>query len=84
MRNISEHTFAQNVAEQLQKVVDDGEPIIIQTHQGKNLVILAESDYQALRATLREFASPTNIERLDRIIARLEDKGDLDNEMSDA
>ena len=40
--------------------------------EGKDVVVLPINDYNALRATLQEFASPQNIERLDKAIAKLE------------
>ncbi|HAA15056.1 MAG TPA: prevent-host-death protein [Cytophagales bacterium] len=72
MRNTSQEIFEQKVVEELSEVVSQGEPLLVSRPDGKNVVVLAESDYDALRATLREFASPQNIERLDRAIAKLE------------
>ncbi|MEL6534659.1 MAG: type II toxin-antitoxin system Phd/YefM family antitoxin [Bacteroidota bacterium] len=72
MRSTTLQNFEQHVAEEIDQVVGQGEPLLISRPDGKNVVVLAESDYDALRATLREFASPQNIERLDRAIAKLE------------
>jgi len=72
MRSTSLENFEQHVTEEINQIVDQGEPLIVSRKDGKNVVVLAEADYNALRATLQEFASPQNIERLDRAIAKLE------------
>ena len=72
MRSLSQEEFKNSVDQSLEEVTQEGEPLRVSRSEGKDVVVLPINDYNALRATLQEFASPQNIERLDKAIAKLE------------
>ena len=64
MSTISYHAARENLAQTLDRVCDDHEPVVITRQKQRSVVILSLEDYQALEETAYLLKSPTNARRL--------------------
>ncbi len=71
MKTISYKEFQTEMAQTLQRVVDDHSPIVITQANGRAAVLMSLEDFNAYEATRYLAASPRNAERLNRSIAQI-------------
>jgi antitoxin YefM len=72
MDTISYSAFRTHLAETLDKVNDDHQPILITRQNGKHVIVMSLEDFHAYEATAYLMASPKNAERLNQAIAEVE------------
>ena len=70
-----------NLAQTMNRVCDDHEPIIITRKTDQAVVMLSLEDYNALQETAYLLRSPTNARRLLESIAELEGGGGAEREL---
>jgi antitoxin YefM len=64
--------FRKNLAQSLNKVSDDAEIVVVSRSKGKNVVVMALDEYNAIQETLHLTKSTANRKRLDAAIAEME------------
>jgi len=66
--------FRKNLTKSLNKVNDDAEIVVVSRSKGKNVVVMALEEYNAIQETLHVVKSVSNRNRLDKAIEEM-DKG---------
>ena len=69
--------FRKNLTKSLNKVNDDAEIVVVSRSKGKNVVIMALEEYNAIQETLHVVKSVSNRNRLDKAIEEM-DKGQFE------
>ncbi len=64
--------FRKNLTRSLNKVNDDAEIVVVARSRGKNVVVMALEEYNAIQETLHITKSAANCKRLDSAIAEME------------
>ncbi len=64
--------FRKNLTKSLNKVNDDAEIIVVSRSKGKNVVVMALEEYNALQETLHVTRSASNRKRLEEAITEME------------
>ena len=64
--------FRKNLAENLNKVNDDAEIVVVSRRKGKNVVVMSLEEYNSIQETLHITSSAANRKRLDSAIAEME------------
>ena len=78
MKAISYTAVRSNLAQTMEHLCDDHEPIVITRKNERSVVMLSLEDYQALEETSYLLRSPKNMKRLIESISQLEKgKGSL-------
>jgi antitoxin YefM len=72
MQIINYSNLRQNLANTLDKVNDDHEPMLITRQNGKEAVLMSYEDYRSIEETLYLLSSPANAERILRSVAEVE------------
>lgn len=57
-------TFRQNLKNFIDYVTDSNSPLYIKRAKGKDVVVLAKSDYESMQETLHLLSNPNNAQRL--------------------
>jgi antitoxin YefM len=70
-----------HLAETMEKVCDDHDPVIITRKHQRSVVMISLEDYQALEETAYLLRSPQNARRLLESIAELESGGGTEREL---
>jgi antitoxin YefM len=76
MNAITYSTARANLANTMDKVFDDHDPVVVTRKSGKNIVMLSLEDFESWQETAYLLRSPTNAKRLLKSIEQLE-KGKL-------
>jgi antitoxin YefM len=63
--------FRNKLAENLNRVNEDSEIMIVSRSKGKNVVVMSLEEYNAIQETLHLSSSNTNRKRLDEAIAEM-------------
>jgi antitoxin YefM len=69
--------FRKNLTKSLNKVNDDAEIVVVSRSKGKNVVVMALEEYNAIQETLHVVQSVSNRNRLDKAIDQM-DKGQFE------
>jgi antitoxin YefM len=69
--------FRKNLTKSLNKVNDDAEIVVVSRSKGKNVVVMALEEYNAIQETLHVVQSVSNRNRLDQAIEEM-DKGQFE------
>ena len=69
--------FRKNLTKCLNKVNDDAEIVVVSRSKGKNVVVMALEEYNAIQETLHVVQSVSNRNRLDKAIDQM-DKGQFE------
>ncbi len=69
--------FRKNLTKSLNKVNDDAEIVVVSRSKGKNVVVMALEEYNAIQETLHVIQSVSNRNRLDKAIEQM-DKGQFE------
>ena len=69
--------FRKNLTKSLNKVNDDAEIVVVSRSKGKNVVVMALEEYNAIQETLHVIQSVSNRNRLDKAIEDM-DKGQFE------
>jgi antitoxin YefM len=69
--------FRKNLTKSLNKVNDDAEIVVVSRSKGKNVVVMALEEYNAIQETLHVVKSVSNRNRLDKAIEDM-DKGQFE------
>jgi antitoxin YefM len=69
--------FRKNLTKSLNKVNDDAEIVVVSRSKGKNVVVMALEEYNAIQETLHVVKSVSNRNRLDKAIEEM-DKGQFE------
>ncbi len=69
--------FRKNLTKSLNKVNDDAEIVVVSRNKGKNVVVMALEEYNAIQETLHIVKSVSNRNRLDKAIEDM-DKGQFE------
>lgn len=69
--------FRKNLTKSLNKVNDDAEIVVVSRSKGKNVVVMALEEYNAIQKTLHVVKSVSNRNRLDKAIEEM-DKGQFE------
>ncbi len=69
--------FRKNLTKSLNKVNDDAEIVMVSRSKGKNVVVMALEEYNAIQETLHVVKSVSNRNRLDKAIEDM-DKGQFE------
>ena len=69
--------FRKNLTKSLNKVNDDAEIVVVSRSKGKNVVVMALEEYNAIQETLHVVQSVSNRNRLDKAIEQM-DKGQFE------
>jgi antitoxin YefM len=64
--------FRNNLAENLNKVTDDAEVIVVSRGRGKNVVLMSLDEYNAFKETIYLTSTKANRKRLDDSIEQME------------
>lgn len=64
--------FRKSLTKSLNKVTDDAEIVIVSRSKGKNVVVMALEEYNAIQETLHLTKTVANRTRLDEAIAEME------------
>jgi len=72
MDTMSYTAVREKLAETLDKVCDDHEPVFVTRRNGKTVVMLSLEDYRSLEATAYLMRSPRNAAELAESIAQIE------------
>jgi antitoxin YefM len=64
--------FRKNLANNLNKVSDDAEIVVVSRSKGKNVVLMPLEEYNAIMETLHVTKSAANRKRLDEAIKEME------------
>lgn len=64
--------FRKSLTKSLNKVTDDAEIVIVSRSKGKNVVVMALEEYNAIQETLHLTKTVANRKRLDDAIAEME------------
>lgn len=75
MKAISYTAVRSKLAETMEQVCDDHEPVIITRQNERSVVMISVEDYEALEETAHLLRSPKNTRRLIESVTQLE-KGD--------
>jgi antitoxin YefM len=70
--------FRKNLTKSLNKVNDDAEIVVVSRSKGKNVVVMALEEYNAIQETLHVIQSVSNRNRLDKAIEQM-DKGQFES-----
>ena len=70
--------FRKNLTKSLNKVNDDAEIVVVSRSKGKNVVVMALEEYNAIQETLHVVQSVSNRNRLDKAIEQM-DKGQFES-----
>ena len=70
--------FIKNLTKSLNKVNDDAEIVVVSRSKGKNVVVMALEEYNAIQETLHVVQSVSNRNRLDKAIEQM-DKGQFES-----
>ncbi len=73
----------QNLKRVMDKVVEDRIPISITRRRGESVIMMAQSEYDALMETLHLLRSPTNAQRLLASVAQIEAGSIIEAELTD-
>ena len=68
--------FRKSLTKSLNKVTDDAEIVIVSRSKGKNVVVMALEEYNAIQETLHVTKTVANRKRLDDALVEMEN-GDL-------
>jgi antitoxin YefM len=74
--------FRNKLAENLNRINEDGEIMIVSRSKGKNVVVMSLEEYNAIQETLHLSSSNTNRKRLDEAIAEMNAGKYLKNKLS--
>jgi antitoxin YefM len=74
--------FRNKLAENLNRVNEDSEIMIVSRSKGKNVVVMSLEEYNAIQETLHLSSSNTNRKRLDEAIAEMNAGKYLKNKLS--
>jgi len=69
--------FRKNLTKSLNKVNNDAEIVVVSRSKGKNVVVMALEEYNAIQETLHVVKSVSNRNRLDKAIEEM-DKGQFE------
>ena len=69
MQSISYSQFRENLAQSLDSVVDDHEPIRVTRRAGKAAIVVSEDDWRGMQETWHLLRSPANARRLAAALA---------------
>ena len=69
--------FRKNLTKSLTKVNDDAVIVVVSRSKGKNVVVMALEEYNAIQETLHVIQSVSNRNRLDKAIEQM-DKGQFE------
>ena len=78
MKSVSYSEFRKQLAQYLDAVEEDREPIIINRSKGRKAVLMSFEDYSTNEATLHLMSSRENIRVIDEAIAELESGGGVE------
>jgi antitoxin YefM len=73
--------FRKSLTKSLNKVTDDAEIVIVSRSKGKNVVVMALEEYNAIQETLHLTKTVANRKRLDDAIAEMENGHFVVNEL---
>lgn len=74
MSTISYTTARENLAETMDRVCDDHQPVVITRQKQRSVVLLSLDDYEALNETAHLLRSPNNARRLLAATQQLESR----------
>ena len=83
MNALSYTAARNNLAQTMQRVCDDHDPVIITRKNNESVVMLSLEDYEALQETAYLLQSPANAKRLMESIEQLESGRGLEKGMSE-
>lgn len=72
MDTVSYTSFRSNLANMLDKVNEDHQPIMITRQKGKPAIVMSVEDFKAYEETAYLMASPENARRLNEAVAQIE------------
>lgn len=70
MQVVTYSSFRKNLKSALDQVTDDGELVIINRSENKNVVLLSLNEYNAIQETLHLLSTENNRERLLKAVER--------------
>ena len=73
METITYTTVRKSLAQTMENVCEDHEPIVITKRESEPVVLLSLEDYKALQETVYLIRSPKNAERLTQAIREIEE-----------
>jgi antitoxin YefM len=82
MKVVNYTEFRNKLAENLNRVNEDSEIMIVSRSKGKNVVVMSLEEYNAIQETLHLSSSNTNRKRLDEAIAEMNAGKYLKNKLS--
>jgi antitoxin YefM len=82
MQVVNYTEFRNKLAENLNRVNEDSEIMIVSRSKGKNVVVMSLEEYNAIQETLHLSSSNTNRKRLDEAIAEMNAGKYLKNKLS--
>jgi len=68
MRVVNYTEFRKNLTENLNRVNDNEEIVVVSRSKGKNVVVMSLEEYNSIQETLHLLSSKTNQKRLDEAI----------------
>jgi antitoxin YefM len=71
MQVVNYSEFRNNLAENLNRVNDNGEIVIVSRSKGKNVVVMSLDEYNSINETLHLMSNEHNQKRLDESIAEM-------------
>ncbi|OGT44689.1 MAG: prevent-host-death protein [Gammaproteobacteria bacterium RIFCSPHIGHO2_12_FULL_38_11] len=74
MENMTYSNFRSHLADALDRVVDDHQPILVTRQSGKPAVVMSLEDFKSYEETAYLMASANNATRLNQAIQQLEKK----------
>ena len=83
MNTITYSSARSNLAQTMEKVCDDHNPVIITRKAARPVIMMSLDDYEALEETAYLLRSPKNARRLLESIAQLEAGKGIERELAD-
>jgi antitoxin YefM len=71
MQLVNYTEFRNNLAENLNMVIDNSEIVIVSRSKGKNVVVISLEEYNAIQETLHLISSKANQNRLDEAVEEM-------------
>ncbi len=81
MRVLNYTEFRSKLAENLNRVNEDSEIMVVSRSKGKNVVVMSLEEYNAIQETLHLSSSKANRKRLDEAIAEMNERKYLKNKL---
>ena len=83
MKALSYTAARANLAQTMESICDDHEPVVITRKNERSVVMLSLEDYESLEETAYLLRSPKNMKRLIESISQLEDGKGSPRELND-